>query len=93
MTKKIKKLEQETASWKSKWENCDKSLQNVIKQVRDLFLKPFLKIQFNFNLKKNININREKSWKKSVKSLMYELIQWRSFRVLYKPKEIASKTN
>ncbi len=34
MTKKIKKLEQETASWKSKWEGCDKSLQNVLKQVR-----------------------------------------------------------
>jgi hypothetical protein len=41
MTKKIKKLEQETASWKSKWEGCDKSLQNVLKQVRH-FLKVIL---------------------------------------------------
>lgn len=36
MTKKIKKLEQETASWKNKWESCDKSLQNVNKQVRTI---------------------------------------------------------
>lgn len=34
MSKKIKKLEQETTQWKNKWESCDKSLQNVIKQVR-----------------------------------------------------------
>jgi hypothetical protein len=33
MTKKIKKLEQETNSWKVKWENSDKTLQAVIKQV------------------------------------------------------------
>jgi chromosome segregation ATPase len=36
MTKKIKKLENETASWKNKWEGCDKTLQNVIKQREEI---------------------------------------------------------
>jgi predicted nucleic acid-binding Zn-ribbon protein len=34
MTKKIKKLEQETNSWKVKWETSDKTLAAVIKQVK-----------------------------------------------------------
>jgi hypothetical protein len=49
MTKKIKKLEQETASWKSKWEGCDKSLQNVLKQVRNCFFYLYFKLTFNLN--------------------------------------------
>lgn len=36
MTKKIKKLEQETASWKNKWESSEKALLNVIKQKDEL---------------------------------------------------------
>ncbi len=42
MTKKIKKLEQETSLWKSKFEASDKCLQGVIKQV-------YLIFHFNFN--------------------------------------------
>ena len=38
MTKKIKKLEQETSLWKSKFEASDKCLQGVIKQVFIKFL-------------------------------------------------------
>lgn len=33
MTKKMKKLEQDTQMWKNKWENCEKLLQNSMKIV------------------------------------------------------------
>lgn len=36
MTKKIKKLEGETNTWRTKWESCDKTLKTVILQNHEL---------------------------------------------------------
>ena len=35
MTKKIKKLEKETAVWRSRWENSNKSLIDMAEEVRE----------------------------------------------------------
>lgn len=37
MTVKIKKLEKDSAAWKSKWENCNKALLGMIDQVSSNF--------------------------------------------------------
>lgn len=51
MTKKMKKLEQDTNMWKGKWESCDKLLQNCSKIVNF-----FNKYTIKQNLK-NFQIN------------------------------------
>lgn len=38
MTKKMKKLEKDTATWKSRFENCNRALLDMIEEVSSLFL-------------------------------------------------------
>lgn len=38
MTKKMKKLEKDTATWKSRFENCNRALLDMIEEVSVLFL-------------------------------------------------------
>lgn len=42
MTKRIKKLEKDGASWKNKWENANKALLDMAEEVR--FFNSFLLI-------------------------------------------------
>lgn len=40
MTKKMKKLEKDTATWKSRFENCNRALLDMIEEVSRLFDAP-----------------------------------------------------
>lgn len=40
MTKKMKKLEKDTATWKSRFENCNRALLDMIEEVSGLFDAP-----------------------------------------------------
>lgn len=68
MTKKMKKLEKDTATWKSRFENCNKALLEMIEEVRNLALNilPFFskKKEHYIHLTRKTSFSRFYSYQK-----------------------------
>lgn len=60
MTKKMKKLEKDTATWKSRFENCNRALLDMIEEVSRLFDAPLLPRNSLIGICNELNLSKVK---------------------------------